>query len=374
MLATVLRWTLVVLGVLMAGGTAASLSRGTHWAVRNWDFPRMQIAFVAGACGILYRIFFFRSLPAEWAYVGAMAAVVLWQTYKIYPYTRIGRVRVEASRLGVEAAREAGASFRLLISNVLMENEQHDLVLRRIAECDPDAVLLLEIDARWARAVAPLAERYPHVIAQPQENYYGMMLFSRLSLVEPQVRFLVQPDVPSIHTGILLKSGAVVYLHGLHPRPPEPLRNQPSAPRDAEFVVLGHEIASEDPPRPTVVAGDLNDVAWSPVSELFLRLSGLMDPRMGRGMFNSYNANNALMRFPLDHVFHSNHFRLLELKRLEAVGSDHFPILAELSYEPDASATQPETAEEPGDRTEAREKVEAEAHAAATGSDRPDDG
>ena len=49
-----------------------------------------------------------------------------------------------------------------------------------------------------------------------------------------------------------------------------------------------------------------------------------------------------MFRFPLDHVFHSSHFKLVELRRLEHVGSDHFPVLVELSYEPEAQAEQSE--------------------------------
>ena len=144
-------------------------------------------------------------------------------------------------------------------------------------------------------------------------------------------------------------------LHCLHPRPPEPVRDQDAAPRDAELVLVGREIAAGD--QPAVVAGDLNDVAWSPTSELFLRVSGLLDPRMGRGLFNTFDANIPPLRFPLDHVFHSNCFKLVELKRLAYVGSDHFPILIELCYEPQAHDEQPETQQRSGDAEDASGKV-----------------
>ena len=31
-------------------------------------------------------------------------------------------------------------------------------------------------------------------------------------------------------------TGDVIFMHGLHPRPPEPIRDQDSTPRDAELV------------------------------------------------------------------------------------------------------------------------------------------
>jgi endonuclease/exonuclease/phosphatase (EEP) superfamily protein YafD len=109
------------------------------------------------------------------------------------------------------------------------------------------------------------------------------------------------------------------------------------------------------------VAGDLNDVAWSETSELFVRLSGLLDPRAGRGFYNSYNAHNPLFRYPLDHVFHSHHFELVRLERCPPIGSDHFPILIELQYVPEAKAEQQPSEKEAGDEELAQEKLEREA-------------
>jgi hypothetical protein len=106
-----------------------------------------------------------------------------------------------------------------------------------------------------------------------------------------------------------------------------------------------------------VVAGDLNDVAWSHTTTLFLRLSGLLDPRVGRGLYSTFNANIPWLRYPLDHVFHANCFTLIDLQRLEHIGSDHFPICITLHYEPAATAEQPPLAAEPRQEEEAQEKL-----------------
>ncbi len=82
------------------------------------------------------------------------------------------------------------------------------------------------------------------------------------------------------------------------------------------------------------MAGDLNDVAWSRTTRLFCRVSGMLDPRRGRGLFSTFHAHYPLLRWPLDHVFVSEEFTLTHMERLEAFGSDHFPILATLSYQP----------------------------------------
>jgi endonuclease/exonuclease/phosphatase (EEP) superfamily protein YafD len=110
-------------------------------------------------------------------------------------------------------------------------------------------------------------------------------------------------------------------------------------------------------PEPAIVAGDLNDVAWSYTTRLFQRISGLMDPRLGRGLYNTFHARNPLMRWPLDHVFFDPEFRLCRLERLGDIGSDHFPILAELSFEPEGVEEQEARTTMPGDRAAARRMI-----------------
>lgn len=51
-------------------------------------------------------------------------------------------------------------------------------------------------------------------------------------------------------------------------------------------------------------------------------------------MVNSFHAQHRFLRWPLDHLFHSHHFRLVSIQRLRAFGSDHFPVLVELQYDP----------------------------------------
>lgn len=350
MLTTVLHILLAAAGVFLIAGTLINLSKHPHWVVRLWDFPRVTTAIVATAVGVLYGAFF-HGRWWDWLLLAGLAFVVGRQLYMIYPYTPLGPKRVKRS------TRPRGdESLRLVISNVLMENDQFDRWLDVVRGADPDVIVAVEVNAAWDAALRPLERDYPHVIRHVQDNYYGMVLFSRLPIEKHEVRFLVQDDVPSIHATVRLRDGQHVCIHALHPRPPEPVRDQDSAPRDAELVLMGKEIDKHQREAPTIVCGDLNDVAWSYTTQLFLRLSKLLDPRMGRGLYNSFNANWRLMRFPLDHVFHSDEFKLVDLRVLPYVGSDHFPMCIALSCQPEAARdVQPEPSERGADQREAAE-------------------
>jgi endonuclease/exonuclease/phosphatase (EEP) superfamily protein YafD len=345
-----LRQTLLYgLAVLCIVATLLPFHRSEAWWVRACDFPRAQIAILTTA--VLAAILAFTELDALSLLLAFALLVCLGiQLAVILPYTPLWPVEVKATE-----APAGPRTLSLVIANVLMENRKVDRLKDIISANDPDLVLAVETDQWWCAHLEGALPLHPFRIAHPLPNTYGMMLLSRLELVHPEVRFLLKPDIPSIRTGVHLRSGEAVTLYGLHPEPPSPTEADTSLPRDAELVLAGREIAQSD--RPTIVAGDLNDVAWSHTSRLFRRISRMLDPRIGRGMYNTYHARHRFLRWPLDHVFVSDTFLLRSLKRLPAFGSDHFPIFIAVDYVPAARAVQEAPEPDAEDRAEARDKV-----------------
>ena len=359
-----LRITLAILGSLMAIGTGLSLTRLPWWFVRGWDFPRLQIATVALACGfgqiLLAAITASAGWP-DWAFLALMLVVAAWQAWRIREYTPLASVEVNTATAGAGDPRV----IHIIISNVLEQNQQYDRWRRVIAPRNPDVIVAAEVNDQWLAEIGKaFDESHPHRISFPQDNCYGMALWSRLPLHDAKLEFIVQDDIPSIHAQIQLRDGSRASLHSLHPRPPTPQEGDSSAPRDAELVIVGKRIREnreEGHAEPTMVVGDLNDVAWSRTTKLFQNLSGLLDPRRGRGFYNTFNANNRFFRFPLDHVFISREFRLVELRVLDHVGSDHFPVSITISLEPEKQGDQAIHTPDADDHQEAQEAIQTQA-------------
>lgn len=346
----VLQIIIYIIGASAAILTVLPFLRFGVWWIRIGDFPRLQIAFLCLATIVLSLLILSPLNTAEIVFLAALAACAVYQFYCVLPYLPVYPKQVEAS--GKDAG---GDTISLLIFNVYIENRQTEKLLRLIERVNPDLILLAEPDERWLSEIAALETDYPFAVKYPLDNAYGMALYSRLELENPQINFYIEDDIPSITTRVKLASGALINLFCLHPRPPMPLENDRSDERDAELLFVGRMIEASN--EPTIIAGDLNDVAWSRTTKLFQKISGLLDPRIGRGLYTSFHADYPIMRFPLDHVFHSNHFRLAELLRLPHIGSDHFPIFIRLSYEKTAELTQKEPEAAPEEKREAVEKI-----------------
>ena len=351
-----MRLVLAALGGALILMTLLSVVRSVKWWVRLADFPRLQIA--AGLAIVLaaYLALYGWAGTPEGLFLLALAGALAYQSARIFPYTILAPVEVVDAR-----SPRKEASVRLLIANVLMENRRADDFLALVRENDPDLVLAVETDDWWTERLKALDRDFPHSVKQPQGNYYGMNFFSKLELGSPEIRFLVEADVPSLRTDVRLRSGDWIRFYGVHPRPPEVRVDTED--RDAEILILGEQIEADG--KPSVVAGDLNDVAWSHTTRLFQRISGTLDPRRGRGLFSTFHAGYPMFRWPLDHIFHEESFTLVRLERLRSIGSDHFPVFAELCYEPKAEARQDAPEADQADREEAREKIAEGKEAAA---------
>jgi endonuclease/exonuclease/phosphatase (EEP) superfamily protein YafD len=323
------------------------------WWIRYLDFARVQLLIALVALVLLFP-FLSRPIGLFGGMLLGLASLAIgYNFYRLYPY-----VPFRLENAVKVAACPAGSRVRILVANVQKTNEQSQTLFDIVRSTNPDLFLVLETDQWWDERLAQLSNQFVHQVQHiPQGHaFYGMHLLSRYELIDPEVKFLFDNFTPSIFTGVRLPDGAAVSFYGLHPQPPQSW-SQPTTMRDAHL--LAGALQARETQTPSILAGDFNAVPWERVTRRAMRIGSLLDPRVGRGLYPTFNVHSILLSWPLDQVLYQDEFALLEFERLPAFGSDHYPILAALCHLPAAADQQPAPVLEDGDIRGAQASMEA---------------
>lgn len=349
-----MQYFLFILSIILVIITFIPLIKNEYWIFRVCDYPRLQKLVINTFC-IVFLVLYGSKKEYDFNDLLLLIMVLnaIYLLRQILPFTWLGKKQVQ--RITSEIPENG---FSVMISNVYQFNTNYKGCLEEVNKANPDVLLLLETHSVWEKETNSLEEHFPFYKKVPLENTYGMLLYSRLELQNTEVKYLVEKDIPSIHTQIVLSGGQAIQMFAVHPEPPVPMENPTSKERDKELLLVA-DLAKHSN-LPVIVIGDLNDVAWSYTTELFLKMSGLLDPRRGRGFYNSFHAHYPFLRFPLDHAFISTHLKIKEMRRLHNFGSDHFPIFISLQYEPAAELEQDEMRPDQEDIAIAAEKKAAD--------------
>ena len=341
----------ICISIFCLFSTLMPFVNNNHWTIRMFDFPHAQVTALTLGCLLAFAFFFTGEDTFSIILAGVLLLTFIYQSTVVYRYTPLKSVE----SLPTDKS-DPSNEISLLSANVLMSNRESANLIAQIKEEDPDIVILLEVDEWWIEQVDFLKQDYPYHIEKPIDNLYGMAVYSRLEWQNPAVKYIIEDDIPSLETKVVLSSGKIVDLYVVHPQPPSPVGNEESTERDAELLIVGKKV--KELQRPAIVIGDLNDVAWSHSTRLFQKISGLLDPRIGRGFYNTFHADYPFLRWPLDHVFHSEHFKLSQIKCLDHINSDHFPIYVQLQYAKEAKHEQTAPTATAEEKKEAKKKIQ----------------
>jgi endonuclease/exonuclease/phosphatase (EEP) superfamily protein YafD len=304
-----------------AAGGAAAAALAELVPLAGWSWPlelvcHFQVQILLGAVGCAAVL----ALLHRWwwlavAMVGACAGAA-----SVLPYEVLG----PAAHAGGEV-REAG-HLRILLSNVLASNRDHDRVRRVAQESGADVLVMQEFDGRWQRDLADLKDRYPYTLATRPSDAMGMAVYSRIPIESFDTLVLGGAGRPTFVLRLDL-DGRKFSMVCTHPRQPLPpagfeLRND-------QLEQVGRLLAGL--PAPVILVGDLNTTMWSPWFKRLCERSGLESVRRGRGVLASWPAFlPALMRVPIDHVLVSPDVTVTACQLGPPVGSDHLPLIVDL--------------------------------------------
>lgn len=351
---------LYILAVIAGTVSWLPLSEWNSWWIRMLDFPRLQIGIISLLVFAALLMLFRKRNPADHLAVLILLAALGYHAWKLVPYTPLHSTMA----VGVEHCAP-GTQWKVLSANVQMTSHHPAALLQIVRHADPDLFLVMETNERWDRALSVLGDQMPYKVQHISSNYFGMHLFSKLPLVDPEIRFFSDKNVPAILTQVRLPGGALVRFFGIHPRPPH--IGQSAADRDAQLMSAA--LAAREDGSPVVLAGDLNAVPWERTMRRLLRLGRLLDPRVGRGYRATYSTTSWLASWPLDHILFQDRIALMEFHVLPAFGSDHYPILSVLCLAQEVAALQSAPPVAPNDWQEALTAIQ-RGRAAETSSPR----
>lgn len=224
-------------------------------------------------------------------------------------------------------------AYRLLQLNLRYDNPEPGKVLSLIGRTRPDVVTLNEVSAMWAGKLDLLSSAYPHRIICRIDNHAGgaaiLSLRPFAEGIEGQCLEGGTLATATIDLGGRLVEVAAVHLHW-----PWPFDQSAQIDRMAPLLTDMAETA--------ILAGDLNAAPWSAASARVAQAAG-MAPAGPAGPTWLYRRLPEFLRFaglPIDRVFTKGDVVVHAADTLEAVGSDHLPVLVEFSLE--AALPEPE--------------------------------
>ncbi len=312
----------IYIGLALALGLVTVLPemRETFWVIRMFDIPRVQIAVLIL---LLLPVGFLAFPDPPYVVLIVLFGALAFQAAKILPFTALGRREIDL-------VPDAPDTLKILIANVLMENEQHHRIADLIRQEDPDIVFLMEIDDTWSRAMAPVLQHYPVRIDQPKAHHYGLTFATRLETQEARAVYLSDDDTPAVLARMVSPCGRAFCFIGLHPQPPLPGTDTDA--RDQQIIYSARFARDQDVP--VIAAGDFNAAAWGRTAQRFKYIGEYLDPRRGRGLLSSFDARSWLLRCPIDQIYVTQQIAVADFRRGPDIGSDHFPFLATLSLDP----------------------------------------
>ena len=217
-------------------------------------------------------------------------------------------------------------SLKIVLCNVNTQNANYDGVMKLAWGENPDLLVLQEVSDQWMRALVPLTENYSCVISRPRSDNFGIAVFSRISGLKAQDVSLGVMDLPSVKVNFSW-SGCSWTLMTTHPLPP--INSQFYLWRNLQLEKAAKEIAELK--GNILLLGDLNMTMWSGEFTKVERISGLRNGRRGFGILASWPAGLGVFGIPLDHCLVSSEIRVLDIRTGSPVGSDHLPLIVQIS-------------------------------------------
>ena len=233
-------------------------------------------------------------------------------------------------------ARDGGGGLKVITANLFVGNTEGPAgfieILRREK---PDIVVLEETTRAWDEALSA-AGLYPYQSSTESRARDSLKVFSRLPIraeTELKRAFTEEHAYKQPLRLELELGGKPLFLYAFHPETPR--RPWQWRDRNAYLSAAADAVKGDLEKGPVIVAGDWNTPTWSPFFRGFLRQAGLASTAGGWlqpvTRFSMKLDALAYIGASIDHVVVSPDISVRAHRIGPAFGSNHLPVIAELS-------------------------------------------
>jgi endonuclease/exonuclease/phosphatase (EEP) superfamily protein YafD len=215
--------------------------------------------------------------------------------------------------------------LRVASINVFFANGEYSRVTDFIRRERLDAVVLLEMNAEWRKALATLEKDYPHRYQTKGVADRGITLLSRLPVRDAGVLPIGVNAEPAIQA-TLRAQGRDLRLYAVHTT--WPIAPASAGRRNLQLGRLADQARGET--LPLVILGDMNITPFSPHFQQLLVDGRLRSGSEGFGWQATWPTFLPLAGIQIDHALVNSRVAVEHFNRGAPIGSDHLPLVVDL--------------------------------------------
>jgi endonuclease/exonuclease/phosphatase (EEP) superfamily protein YafD len=221
-----------------------------------------------------------------------------------------------------------GAALRVIQFNVLTNNTEIEDAAAWLVEQQPDVVVAQETDRRWTEGLAVGMDGWTLLQTDTaRSDNFGMAVLVRDGVEVTAIEVFDRQSLPAIAVTIAVGSQSAL-LYAVHTLPPIGVDNVEVA--NEQLDLAADVLASHTGPQ--ILVGDLNTSRWGASYRRIEPDLGLRNAADGFGLTGSWPSPLWFTgMIGIDHILVSDGIRVDHWEVGPDLGSDHRPVLADLT-------------------------------------------
>lgn len=218
------------------------------------------------------------------------------------------------------------ASMRIMGSNLRYVHVDVQKFQAEVKKENPDIILLTELPPDLSALLSSLEISHPFRAEYPRKTLFDVLLLSRWPVKEFHVERASDSALPVLSATVCKDDASCIHVIGMHVvhalSPQETAQQAPQLDTAVKLVKPG---------QPTVLMGDFNLTPWSAAFQNILKRTALRDSATSRLLEATWPVGALWGGLIIDHVLISSELGIVASRVGEDIGSDHFPVIADLA-------------------------------------------